>query len=68
MLFLPNQSFKPDNEKLAIKDVIPKGELNNDEAIKELDKIKKIEKAIDSEKLLYRASEVQKFSNNKNVW
>ena len=37
--------------------MIPKRALNNDEAKKELDKIKEIEKTIDREKLVYRASE-----------
>ena len=32
-------TFKSDNEKLTIEDVIPKRALNNYEAIKELDKI-----------------------------
>ena len=50
-------TFKSDNEKLTIEDVIPKSALNNDEAIKELDKIKEIEETIDREKLVYRASE-----------
>ena len=37
--------------------MIPKSALNNDEAIKELDKVKEIEETIDREKLVYRASE-----------
>ena len=37
--------------------MIPKSALNNDEATKELDKIKEIEKTVDREKLVYRASE-----------
>ena len=45
-------TFKSDNE-----DVIPKSALNNDEAKKELDKIKEKEKAFDREKLVYKASE-----------
>ena len=36
--------------------MIPKSELNNDEAKIELDKIKEIEKTADREKLVYRAS------------
>ena len=32
-------AFKSNNEKLTIEDVIPKRALNNDKAIKELDKI-----------------------------
>ena len=51
------KNFKSDNEKLTIEDVIPKNALNNDEAMKELDNIKEIEKTIDREKLVYRASE-----------
>ena len=37
--------------------MIPKGALNNDEAKKELNKIKEIEKTVHREKLVYRASE-----------
>ena len=37
--------------------MIPKSALNNDEAKKELDKIKEIEKTVDREKLVYKASE-----------
>ena len=37
--------------------MIPKSALNNDEAIKEVSKIKEIEKNVDREKLVYRASE-----------
>ena len=37
--------------------MIPKSALNNDEAKKELDKIKEIGKTVDKEKLVYRASE-----------
>ena len=51
------KTFKSDNKKLTIEDMIPKSALNNDEAKKELDKIKEIEKTIDREKLVYRASE-----------
>ena len=46
-----------DNKKLTIEDAIPKSAFNNDEAIKEINKIKEIEKTIDREKLVYRASE-----------
>ena len=45
------------NSQLIIQDVIPKYELNNDEAKKELDKIKEIEKSVNREKLLYKTSE-----------
>ena len=37
------------NNQLTIEDVIPKNALNNDEAKKELDKIKDIEKNVDRE-------------------
>ena len=37
--------------------MIPKSALDNDEAKKELDKIKEIEKTVDKEKLVQRASE-----------
>ena len=45
------------NNQLTIEDVIPKNALNNDEAKKELDKIKDIEKNIDREKLVYETNE-----------
>ena len=45
------------NNKLTIEDVIPKNALNNDEAKKELDKIKEIEKNVDTEKLIYETNE-----------
>ena len=37
------------NNQVTIEDVIPKNTLNNDEAKKELDKIKEIEKNVDRE-------------------
>ena len=37
--------------------MIPKNALNNDEAKKELDKIKEIEKNVDREKLVYKTNE-----------
>ena len=37
--------------------MIPKNALNNDEAKKKIDKIKKIEKNVDREKLIYEANE-----------
>ena len=43
--------------QLTIEDVIPKNALNNDEAKKELDKIKEIEKNVDREKLIYETNE-----------
>ena len=44
------------NNQLTIEDVIPKNALNNDEAKKELNKVKEIEKSIDSEKLIYKTN------------
>ena len=44
------------NNQLTIEDVIPRNSLNNDEAKKELDKIKEIEKNVDREKLVYETS------------
>ena len=43
--------------QLTIEDVIPNGAVNNDEAKKEIDKIKKIEKNVDREKLIYETNE-----------
>ena len=45
------------NKQLTIEDVIPNDALNNDEARKELDKIKEIEKSADREKLTYETDE-----------
>ena len=45
------------NNQLTNEDVIPKNALNNDEAKKELDKLKQIEKNVDREKLIYEANE-----------
>ena len=44
------------NNYLTIEDVIPKNALNNDEAKKELDKIKEIEKNVDRKKLIYKTN------------
>ena len=60
------ETYKSDNKKLTIKDAIPKSVLNDDEAIKELDKIRETEKTIDREKLVYRASEY--IYSFKNFW
>ena len=46
-------SLKPNNQ-LTIEDLIPKGALNNDEAKKELDKIKEIEKKCTQRKINLR--------------
>ena len=45
------------NNQLTTEDLIPKSAFNNDEAKKELDKIKEIEKNVDREKLVYETSE-----------
>ena len=44
------------NNQITIEDAIPKNALNNDEAKKELDKIKEIEKNVDREKLVYKTN------------
>ena len=44
------------NNQLTIKDVIPKNALNNDEAKKELDKIKEIENNADREEIVYKTN------------
>ena len=45
------------NNQLTIEDVIPKNAPNSDDAKKELDKIKEIEKNVDREKLVYETDE-----------
>ena len=45
------------NKQLTIEDVIPNDVMNNDEAKKELDKIKEIEKSVAIEKLIYETNE-----------
>ena len=45
------------NNQLTIQDLIPKNVLNNDEAKKELDKIKEIEKNVNREKIIYEKNE-----------
>ena len=45
------------NNQLTNEDVIPENALNNDEAKKELDKTKEIEKNVDREKLIYKTNE-----------
>ena len=45
------------NNQLITEDLIPKNALNNDEAKKELDKMKEIEKNVDREKLIYETDE-----------
>ena len=44
------------NNQLAIEDVTPKNSFNNDEAKKELDKIKEVEQNVDREKLVYETN------------
>ena len=44
------------NNQLAIEGVIPKNSFNNDEAKKELDKIKEVEQNVDREKLVYETN------------
>ena len=56
------------NDKLTIEDVIPKSALNNDEAKKELDKIKEIEKTVDREKLFYKTNKyTYSFKNYQTI-
>ena len=50
---------KINNRKIAIEDVIPKSAFNNDEAKKELDKIKEIENNIDREKLVINKKKIR---------
>ena len=45
------------NKQLTIEDVIPNDAVNNDEAKKELDKIKEIEKSVHREELTYETDE-----------
>ena len=45
------------NNQLTIEDVIPNDALNNNEAKKELDKIKEIERNVDREKLIFETNE-----------
>ena len=48
--------------------MIPKNALNNDEAKKELDKIKEIEKNVDREKLIYETNEdTYSFKNSQTI-
>ena len=50
-------NLKSNNEKLEIENIIPKSAFASDEAKEEIEKIVKIEKTIDREKLVYNASE-----------
>ena len=56
------------NNQLTTEDVIPKNALNNDEAKKEPDKIKEIEKNVDREKLIYETNDyIYSFRNFKRI-
>ena len=56
------------NNQLTIKDVNPKNTPNNDEAVKELEKIKEIEKNIDTENLGYNATQyTYSFENFRTI-
>ena len=66
-----NKKKLANTQELVIKNIIPESILS-DEAKKEMDKLMEIEKNLDRENLIYRASEYRysfkKFSNNKNFW
>ena len=51
-----NKKELANTQKLTIKNIIPEN-IMSDEAKKEMDKVMKIEKTVDREKLIYRASE-----------
>ena len=56
------------NNQLTTEDVIPKNALNDDEAKKELDKIKEIEKNIEKKKLVYETDEYKySFKNFQTI-
>ena len=56
------------SNQLTTEDVIPKNPLNNDEAKKELDKIKEIEKHVGREKLVYETNEyTHSFKNFQTI-
>ena len=56
------------NNQLTTEDVIPNNALNNDEAKKEPDKIKEIEKNVDREKLIYETNDyIYSFRNFKTI-
>ena len=56
------------NKHLAIEDVIPNDALNNDEAKKELDNVKEIEKNGDREELTYKTDEyTYSFKNFRTI-
>ena len=56
------------NNQLTTEDAIPKNALNNDEAKKELNKIKEIEKNVDREKLIYETNDYSySFKNFRKI-
>ena len=56
------------NNQLTIEDAIPKNALNNDEAKKELDKIRETEKIVDRQKLIYETNEyTYSFKNFRTI-
>ena len=62
------KTIEDQGKKLTIEDAIPKNALINDEAKKELDKIKEIEKNVDREKLIYETNEYKYgFKNSQKV-
>ena len=56
------------NNQLTTEDGIPKSALNNDEAEREFDKIKDIEKNVDREKLIYETNAyTYSFKKNQTI-
>ena len=56
------------NNQLTIEDMIPKNALNNDEAKKQLVRIKEIEKNVGREKLIYKTDEyIYSFKNFQTI-
>ena len=49
-------TLESDSKKLTIEDVIPRSAFASDEAKEEIEKIVKIEKTIDQEKLIYKSN------------
>ena len=61
------KEIQDNTKEVTIKNIIPENILN-DEAKKEIDKITEIEKAVDREKLVYRASEyTYSFQNFRTI-
>ena len=61
------KAIENNTKKVTIKNIIPENILN-DEAKKEIDKISEIEKTVDREKLVYRASEyTYNFQNFRTI-